>query len=66
MTKNFIASSVLKVGNKDYSYFSLQQTAAKLGKDISKLPYSLKILLENLVRNFDGDVVKEGRTGELP
>ena len=39
--------------------------AKKIEKDISKLPFSLKILLENLVRNFDGDVVNETHISSL-
>ncbi|MBK1663075.1 aconitate hydratase 1 [Rhodospirillum rubrum] len=41
----------LSVNGKDYDYFSLE--AAGLG-DISRLPYSLKVLLENLLRYEDG------------
>jgi aconitate hydratase len=44
----------LQVGGKDYDYFSLKAAAeAGLG-DISKLPYSMKVLLENLLRYEDG------------
>jgi aconitate hydratase len=44
----------LTVGNKRYDYYSLQAIKdAGLG-DVSQLPYSLKVLLENLLRNEDG------------
>ncbi|MCZ6859370.1 MAG: aconitate hydratase AcnA [Alphaproteobacteria bacterium] len=44
----------LKVGGKEYDYFSLKAASeAGLG-DISRLPYSLKVLLENLLRCEDG------------
>ncbi len=56
---DFIGKSSLKIGKKNYEFFSLPDVAKKVGRDISKLPFSLKILLENLVRNFDGDVVSE-------
>lgn len=48
----------LTVGSKSYDYFSLAaaQTAAGLG-DISRLPFSLKVLLENLVRLENGRTV---------
>jgi aconitate hydratase len=42
----------LACNNKSYKYFSLPKVAEKY--DISKLPFSLKILLENLLRNEDG------------
>jgi len=45
--------STLSVGNKDYAYYSLDKAAAKLG-DVSRLPFSMKVLLENLLRFEDG------------
>jgi aconitate hydratase len=45
--------STLRVGGKDYAYYSLAKAAAKLG-DISRLPFSMKVLLENLLRFEDG------------
>ncbi len=47
----------LEAGGKTYEYFSLPAAAeAGLG-DISRLPYSLKVLLENLLRWEDGRTV---------
>ena len=44
----------LKVGKKTYDYFNLK-AAEKNGLDgVSKLPFSLKVLLENLLRHEDG------------
>jgi aconitate hydratase len=43
----------LNVGGTSYSYFSLAKAAAKLG-DVSRLPFSMKVLLENLLRFEDG------------
>ena len=54
---SFKALRTLKVGAKSYTYFSLKQ-AEKNGLDgISALPYSMKVLLENLLRYEDGDTV---------
>ena len=40
----------LKVGSRQYEYFSIK-AAEKAGLgDVSRLPYSLKVLLENLLR----------------
>ncbi|MGB5117096.1 MAG: aconitate hydratase AcnA [Providencia rettgeri] len=52
------SASMLTVGNKQYHYFSLARAAKKLG-DGSKLPKSLKVLLENLLRHIDGTSVVE-------
>jgi aconitate hydratase len=43
----------LTVEGKDYAYFSLPEAARTLG-DISRLPVSLKVLLENVLRFEDG------------
>ena len=43
----------LSVDGKTYHYFSLPEAAKSIG-DISRLPYSLKVLLENVLRFEDG------------
>jgi len=48
----------LDVGGKRYDYFSLEAAAAAAGLgDIARLPFSLKVLLENLVRLENGRTV---------
>jgi aconitate hydratase len=61
---SFKCLKTLKVGTKTYAYYSLP-TAEKNGlKGISRLPFSLKVLLENLLRNEDGrTVTKEDLLG---
>ena len=50
---SFKCQKTLKVGAKTYVYYSLP-TAEKNGlKGISRLPYSMKVLLENMLRNED-------------
>jgi aconitate hydratase len=54
---SFKCQKTLKVGAKTYVYYSLP-TAEKNGlKGISRLPYSMKVLLENMLRNEDGRTV---------
>jgi aconitate hydratase len=48
--------STLEVGAKTYAYYSLSKAAEALG-DISRLPFSMKVLLENLLRFEDGKTV---------
>ena len=48
--------SNLTVGERSYSYYSLPKAAEQLG-DISRLPFSMKVLLENLLRFEDGVTV---------
>ena len=54
---SFRCCKTLQVGSKSYAYFSLP-TAERNGlKGISRLPFSMKVLLENLLRNEDGRTV---------
>ena len=48
--------STLAVGGKSYAYYDLGKAGAALG-DVSRLPYSMKVLLENLLRFEDGVTV---------
>src|SRR5205809_442569 len=48
--------STLTVGSRTYAYYSLPKAADALG-DISRLPFSMKVLLENLLRFEDGKTV---------
>jgi len=43
----------LKVGPSQFTIYSLPQFAKTRGLDISKLPFSIRILLESALRNFD-------------
>ena len=56
---SFKARKTLKVGAKTYTYFSLKAVEKEVG-DLSRLPFSLRVLLENLVRHEDGTTVKKG------
>ncbi len=47
----------LTVGSKSYTYFSLKAAEKNGLKGVSNLPYSLKVLLENLLRHEDGRTV---------
>ncbi|HEX5238287.1 MAG TPA: aconitate hydratase AcnA [Sphingomicrobium sp.] len=48
--------STLDVEGNTYSYFSLEKASATLG-EVSRLPFSMKVLLENLLRFEDGKTV---------
>jgi aconitate hydratase len=55
---SFQTKSKITVNSKSFSYYSLPALASQ-SKNFSKLPVSLKILLENLLRQEDGRVVKK-------
>ena len=44
----------LKVNGKTYDYFSIPAAGEALGVDFTRLPYSMKVLLENLLRHENG------------
>jgi len=54
---SFGARSILTVGEKSYVYFSLAAAEANGLTGISRLPFSLKVVLENLLRHEDGRTV---------
>ncbi len=53
MTDSFGARTALRVGDRTYEIYRLDALSAA-GIDVSRLPYSLRILLENLLRHEDG------------
>jgi aconitate hydratase len=55
-TNSFDARAELKVGDKTYEIYRLDALQAKF--DVARLPFSLKILLENLLRNEDGESIR--------
>ena len=54
---SFKCRKTLKVGAKSYVYYSLPAAEANGLRGISKLPFSMKVLLENLLRHEDGRTV---------
>ncbi|MBL0374765.1 aconitate hydratase AcnA [Rhizobium sp. KVB221] len=57
---SFKCRSTLTVNGKNYVYYSLPKAEANGLTGVSKLPYSMKVLLENLLRNEDDrSVTKE-------
>src|SRR5512140_839448 len=73
-SNSFGAASTLRVGDLDYSFFRLATLEEKKVGPISRLPFSTRILLENLLRHEDGrrvsaadvDYVARGVAGPDP
>lgn len=49
----------LQVDDKTYHYFSLEKLIQQGQSDVARLPYSIKVLLENLLRFEDGQTVTQ-------
>ena len=47
---SFGSKSTLTVGNSRFDYYSLQAAEKAGAGDISRMPFSLKVMLENLLR----------------
>src|SRR4051812_19020700 len=58
-TNSFGARSTITVEGKPYTIWRLDATQRLNGNTVSTLPFSLKVLLENLLRNEDGLFVSE-------
>src|SRR5918992_4703208 len=54
---SFKCRKILKIGSKQYCYYSLPAAEKNGLTGISRLPFSLKVLLENLLRHEDGRTV---------
>src|SRR5947207_15042932 len=54
---SFKCAKTLTVGSKSYIYYSLPEAEKHGLRGISRLPFSMKVLLENLLRHEDGRTV---------
>ncbi len=52
MTDSFKSKASLQVGSRTYSYYNLKALEPRF--NLARLPYSIKVLLENLLRHEDG------------
>src|SRR5690349_9870361 len=57
---SFSCRRVLEVGGESYHYYSLPEAEKNGLAGLSRLPFSIKILLENLLRFEDGATVTKG------
>jgi aconitate hydratase len=58
-SNSFGSRATLTVDGKTYTYYRLDAVAGLPGSTAATLPFSLKVLLENLLRNEDGAFVKK-------
>ncbi|MBT4365706.1 MAG: aconitate hydratase AcnA, partial [Desulfobacteraceae bacterium] len=49
----------VNVNGKDYNIFNINKLEENKISNISRLPFSIRVLVENLLRNMDDDIVKE-------
>lgn len=56
---SFKTRSELRVGTQTFTYYSLEKLEKATGKPVRTLPFSLRVLLENLLRLEDGSTVRK-------
>ncbi|WP_149453751.1 aconitate hydratase AcnA [Pasteuria penetrans] len=59
------ARSTLSIGKTTYTYYDLPRVATQLGVDLGSIPFSLRIVLEAMVRQYDGKVITEAHITNL-
>ena len=62
---SFNTCKIIKIDEKKYQYFDLNILAKSFDFNLSKVPNSIKILLENLIRNEDGESVTKDMISNL-
>ncbi|WP_199622367.1 aconitate hydratase AcnA [Paenibacillus alkalitolerans] len=61
---HYSVRKTLTVGNQHYNYFSLADLEGKFA-GVSRLPFSIKVLLEAAVRQFDGRAITEEHVAQI-
>ncbi|EUJ27859.1 aconitate hydratase [Listeria grayi FSL F6-1183] len=59
------AKSSFELHNKTYHYYQLKSVEDELNTKIDKLPYSIRVLLESVIRQSDGKVIQDGHVEKL-
>ncbi len=65
LSDNLGTLSDLCVGDKIYKIYSLSSLESRYGISVSKLPFSIRILLENVLRNLNGETVTQDHVKSL-
>lgn len=64
-TDAFSAARELSVGDKNYRYYSLDSLTNRGFNNVSRLPFSIKVLLEAAIRQFDGRAITEEHVQQI-
>ncbi|MTB64172.1 aconitate hydratase AcnA [Streptococcus sp. zg-86] len=57
--------STLLFNNHVYSYYDIRQAVSAEGKELSQIPYTIRILIESLLRTYDGNDVTKNHIRNL-
>ena len=56
---SFNSERIIEINDQNFKYFDLNKAAEFFDVDISKIPISIKIIIENLLRNEDGENINK-------
>ena len=56
---SFDSEDIIKINDQKFKYFDLNKIANHFKIDLNKIPISIKIIIENLLRNEDGENITE-------
>ena len=56
---SFKSQHSIEINNQEFTYFDLNKVAKNFEVDLNKIPISIKVILENLLRNEDGENVNK-------
>ena len=56
---SFNSEEIIKINDQKFKYFDLNKAAEYFDIDLSKTPISIKIIIENLLRNEDGENINK-------
>ena len=58
-TNSFNTEDTIEINDQKFKYFNLNKAAQYFDIDLSKTPISIKIIIENLLRNEDGENINK-------
>ena len=58
-TNSFNSEDTIEINDQKFKYFNLNKAAEYFDTDLSKIPITIKIIIENLLRNEDGENINK-------
>ena len=56
---SFNSEDTIEINDQKFKYFNLNKAAEYFDTDLSKIPITIKIIIENLLRNEDGENINQ-------
>ena len=56
---SFNSEHIIEINNQKFKYFDLNKVAKHFDINLNKIPISIKIIIENLLRNEDGENISK-------